>query len=138
MRYSVLGFSKHETILISRVLLVLLLFVIFGWGKLMGFSGAVVHLASLGRPWPMLGVSIAVAMELLVGLAIVTGVYTRPFALLLAIYALSTALIGQRFWTMSGTYMYESEIAFFKNVSIMGGLLLLCVTGPGKYSLDRR
>jgi putative oxidoreductase len=29
-------------------------------------------------------------------------------------------------------------INFYKNVSIMGGLLLLCVTGAGRYSVDRR
>jgi putative oxidoreductase len=29
-------------------------------------------------------------------------------------------------------------INFYKNVSIIGGLLLLSVTGPGKYSFDRR
>jgi putative oxidoreductase len=27
-------------------------------------------------------------------------------------------------------------INFYKNVSIMGGLLLLCVTGPGRFSVD--
>jgi putative oxidoreductase len=25
---------------------------------------------------------------------------------------------------------------FYKNLSIMGGFLLLCVTGAGKYSID--
>jgi putative oxidoreductase len=29
-------------------------------------------------------------------------------------------------------------INFYKNLAIIGGLLLLCVTGPGRYSLDRR
>jgi putative oxidoreductase len=28
-------------------------------------------------------------------------------------------------------------INFYKNISIIGGLLLLFVTGPGKYSIDR-
>jgi putative oxidoreductase len=26
--------------------------------------------------------------------------------------------------------------AFYKNLSIMGGFVLLCVTGAGKYSID--
>ena len=29
-------------------------------------------------------------------------------------------------------------INFYKNVSIIGGLLLLALTGPGRYSLDRK
>jgi putative oxidoreductase len=39
---------------------------------------------------------------------------------------------------MTGDAFRANEINFFKNVSIMGGLLLLCVTGPGKYSLERK
>ena len=33
---------------------------------------------------------------------------------------------------------FEAMINFYKNVSIMGGLLLLYVTGAGKYSIDAR
>jgi putative oxidoreductase len=33
---------------------------------------------------------------------------------------------------------YDNMIHFYKNISIIGGLLLLCVTGAGKYSIDRR
>ena len=32
----------------------------------------------------------------------------------------------------------EAEINFFKNVSIMADLLLLYLTGPGRYSLDNK
>jgi putative oxidoreductase len=39
---------------------------------------------------------------------------------------------------MVGADHYANMINFYKNVSIMGGLLLLCVTGPGKYSIDRK
>jgi putative oxidoreductase len=50
----------------------------------------------------------------------------------------TTAIIGHHFWTMSGTGRVEAEINFFKNVSIMAGLLLLYLTGPGRYSLDSK
>jgi putative oxidoreductase len=39
---------------------------------------------------------------------------------------------------MEGMEHYLSMINFYKNISIVGGLLLLSVTGPGKYSLDKR
>src|SRR3546814_18835250 len=81
---------------------------------------------------------IAVAIELGVGLAIAIGFYTRPLALLLGIYTLIAAVIGHPYWHMSGELQYESMIHFYKNISIAGGLLLLVLTWPGAYSLDRK
>jgi putative oxidoreductase len=66
------------------------------------------------------------------------GVLTRPLALLLALYTLGTALIAHHFWTMEGGDRYANAINFYKNISIIGGLLLLYVTGAGKYSVDAR
>jgi putative oxidoreductase len=39
---------------------------------------------------------------------------------------------------MAGADRMANMINFYKNLSIAGGLLLLCLTGPGKYSVDRR
>lgn len=137
MRYTLFDTRKNEIILAARVLL-MVLFILFGWSKLTGFSGTVGYMASLGAPAPTLAAGIAVIMEFFVGIAIVLGFYTRPLALIFALYTIATALIGHKFWTMTGADAYANEINFFKNVSIMGGLLLLAVTGPGKYSLDRK
>jgi putative oxidoreductase len=85
---------------------------------------------------PEIAAVVAVIMKFFVGLAIAVGFYTRLLALLLAFYTIVTAFIGHRFWAMTGVAAYDNEINFFKNPSIMGGLLLLCVTGPGKYSIE--
>jgi putative oxidoreductase len=82
--------------------------------------------------------AIAVVMELGVGVLLAVGLLTRPLALLLALYTLGTALIGHHFWTQTGMEQYANMVNFYKNISIIGGLLLLAVTGPGKYSFDRR
>ncbi|GGD73507.1 DoxX family protein [Caballeronia grimmiae] len=137
MRYTLFERRKDELILVARVLL-MVLFLIFGWSKLTGFSGTIGYMAKAGAPFPALSAVIAVVMELFVGLAIVVGFYTRPLAFLFALYTLGTALIGHHFWTMAGAERAANMINFYKNVSIMGGLLLLCVTGPGKYSIDRK
>ncbi|SAL69478.1 DoxX family protein [Caballeronia terrestris] len=137
MRYLSLDQRKDALILLARVLL-MALFVYFGWQKLTGFSGTVAYMTSTGAPAPTLSAIIAVVMEFAVGIAIVVGFYTRPLALLLALYTLGTALIGHHFWTMTGMEQYANMINFYKNISIMGGLLLLSVTGPGKYSFDRK
>lgn len=137
MRYMLSGKTSNEVILLARVLMVVL-FVLFGWNKLTDFSGTVGYMASEGLPLPTLAAAVVVLMEFFVGLAILLGFYTRPLALLLALYTLGTALIGHHYWTMAGPDRMVNMINFYKNISIMGGLLLLCVTGPGRYSLDRR
>ncbi|ANB75993.1 DoxX family protein [Paraburkholderia phytofirmans] len=137
MRYTLFENQKDAGILVARILL-MVLFVMFGWSKLTGFSGTVAYMTSSGAPIPELSAIIAVVMEFVVGIALVVGFYTRPLALLLGIYTLATAIIGHHYWNMTGAMQYENMINFYKNLSIMGGLFLLCVTGPGKYSLDRR
>jgi putative oxidoreductase len=137
MRYTLFDRRKDEAILIARLLL-MILFVLFGWSKLTGFSGAVAIMVAEGTPVPTVAAIIAVVMEFFVGIAIVLGFYTRPLAFLLALYTLAAAVIGHHYWTMLDGQRIANMIDFYKNISIMGGLLLLCVTGPGKYSIDRK
>ncbi|MBC8747083.1 putative oxidoreductase [Paraburkholderia sp. WC7.3g] len=137
MRYTLFENQKDVVVLVARILL-MVLFVMFGWSKLIGFSGAVAYMTSTGAPVPALSAVIAVVMELVVGVALLVGFFTRPLALLLALYTLGTAIIGHHYWNMTGAMQYDNMIHFYKNIGIIGGLLLLCVTGPGKYSFDRR
>ncbi|MNZ89176.1 Inner membrane protein YphA [compost metagenome] len=137
MRYSLFENLRSEILLLARILL-MILFIISGWSKLTGFSGTAGYLESLGVPAPLLAAAIAVIMEFFVGILIVVGFYTRPFAFIFALFTLGTAVIGHDFWTMADTERAANMTQFFKNMSIMGGLLLLGLTGPGKYSIDGR
>lgn len=131
------GRAEDAIIVVARILLVWL-FVMYGWPKLTDFSGTVAHMGEVGAPLPLLAALIAVIMEFFAGIAVLLGLFTRPLALLLCLYTLGTALIGHHYWTMSGLAQHGNEINFYKNISIMGGFLLLYVTGAGKYSLDAR
>ena len=71
-----------------------------------------------------------------VAFALAVGAFTRLAAVLLALYTLATALIAHRYWTVKGANKVDSLESFYKNLSIMGGFLLLCITGAGKYSID--
>src|SRR5690242_11111470 len=128
--------ARDPLLLLSR-LLMMLLFIIFGWKKLIGFGATIGYFTHLGLPLPVLAAAIALVMEFFVGVAIVLGLFTRPLAILLAIYTLATAIIGHPFWTMSGGEAVANEINFFKNVSIIAGLFVLYLTGAGRFSLDR-
>jgi putative oxidoreductase len=128
------GFND-ELILAARLLLATL-FLIFGWRKLRDFSGTVSQMVQLGVPTPVLAAAVATFMELPVAFAVAVGVFIRPSALLMFLYTLGTALIGHRYWTETGAEQVDSMDSFYKNLSIMGGFLLLYITGAGKYSID--
>jgi putative oxidoreductase len=128
---------KDEAILVARILLIML-FVVFGWGKLTDYSGTVASMTQLNLPMPSVTAVVVIAVEVFVALAIGFGAWTRPLVVLLALYTLGTALIGHHFWTMEGAARNGNAINFYKNISIIGGLILLYVTGAGRYSVDAR
>jgi putative oxidoreductase len=127
--------GNDHIILLARIFLATL-FLIFGWRKLRDYSGTVKQIVQLRAPMPALAAAVAIFMELPVAFAIAMGAFARASALLLALYTLGTALIGHHYWTISGSDRVASMDGFYKNLSIIGGLLLLYVTGAGKYSID--
>jgi putative oxidoreductase len=126
---------NDEVILAARLFLATL-FLIFGWRKLRDYSGTVSQLVQDGAPMPVLAAAVAIFMELPVAFAVAVGAFTRPSAVLLALYTLGTSLIEHHYWTTTGADQLASMEGFYKNLSIMGGFLLLYITGAGKYSID--
>lgn len=122
-------------ILAARVFLAAL-FLIFGWRKLRDTSGTVSQMVRDGLPTPVLATAIAIVMELPVAFAVAVGAFTRFSAILMFLYTLGTSLVEHRYWTLPAGKRVESMEAFYKNLSIMGGFLLLAVIGAGKYSID--
>jgi putative oxidoreductase len=112
------------------------LFLIFGLRKVRDWSGTVSQMVEDRLPMPVAAAAIAILMEVPVAFAIAIGAFTRPLALLMFCYTLGTSLAEHRFWMTAGPQRIEKMEAFFKNLSIMGGFLLLFVTGPGRYSID--
>jgi len=137
MRYTLLDGWRDELLLLARILLVIL-FVLFGYFKLTDFHGTIAEMTGAGLPIPTVAAAVVVILEFFVGIAILLGFFTRPLALLLAVYTLAAAFIGHHYWNMTGGAHMANMINFYKNVSIVGGFLLLCLTGPGKYSIDRK
>ncbi|MCB8878688.1 DoxX family protein [Acidisoma cellulosilytica] len=130
-----IGRTKDGALLAARILM-MLLFVLFGWDKLTSFGDTIGFMSQTGVPDAPLAAVFAVVMEFFIGLALVAGVMTRLTALLMAAYTLATAIVGHPFWTMSGPAAADAELNFFKNISIIGGLLAIYVGGGGRYSVD--
>ena len=128
---------RDSVLLIARILLALL-FLTFGWGKLTDFSKTVAYMAQTGVPLPSVAALVVIVIEFFGSIALILGVWTRPLAVLLAFYRLASAFIGHPYWTLPDPARYGNMINFYKNVCIMGGFLLLYITGAGKYSIDAR
>ncbi len=76
------------------------------------------------------------AVQLVGGLMLATGRFPRLSSLALAASLVPTTWAGHRFWEEKDpTQKANQQIHFFKNVSMLGGLLLASVDTEGKPSL---
>lgn len=112
---------------VGRVLLGLI-FVFAGIGKLTGFGDAVTEVAQV-FPLPTLFTILAILFELGGGLMLVSGFHARVGAWALIIFTIM-ATLG---YHMGSDMM--SHMQLLKNVSIIGGLLYVTAFGAGAYSL---
>ena len=130
------AYALNDGVILAARFFLATLFLIFGWRKLRDFSGTVSQMVQDGVPMPVLAAAVATFMELPVAFAVAVGAFTRPAALLMFLYTLGTARFGHRYWTMTGSERVDNMDGFYKNLGIMGGFLLLYITGPEKYSID--
>jgi len=126
---------QNPLALAGRILLALL-FVPAGYGKIAGFSGTVGYAASMGMPLPSVGVAIGLAIELLGGLALLIGWGTRWAALALAVFTLAASFVFHAYWSLPEAQQATQQLMFFKNLAITGGLLAFAAFGAGAWSVD--
>jgi len=129
--------SQDTLALIGRVLIALL-FVPAGFGKIAGFAGVVGYIGAVGLPLPQLGAVIAIAVELGLGLLLLVGYKTRIVSIILAVFTVATAVFFHNYWAMPADKAYINQLMFFKNIAIAGGLLAIAALGAGRFSLDKK
>ncbi len=116
-------------ILVARILMPIL-FISAGWGKITGYAGTQQYMEAMGVPGALLPLTIL--LEFGGGLAILFGLLTRTTALITALFTLMTAVLFH-----SNFAEGMNALMFMKNMTIAGGYLLLALTGPGAISIDR-
>jgi putative oxidoreductase len=121
--------------LVGRALLGWLFF-INAWPRLSGTGGFAKYLASLGVPVPELMAWVATLIELIGGAALILGVATRYAALALVLYTVMTIVLAHRYWEYPAAAQTAQYFNFLKNLAITGGLILLFITGAGRFSVD--
>lgn len=123
--------------LIGRILIAAL-FAYFGYLKLMGFHGTVGYFAKWGFPLPEVSAVLAIAFELGGGVLLILGLKTRWVAWALVVYTVVATLVAHRYWSVPPEQAFGQMSNFYKNVSLIGGLIMLAAFGPGPVSVDRR
>jgi putative oxidoreductase len=122
---------KGFGVLIGRILVVLI-FLQSGIGKIENFQGTAQYMASHGiAPYTNFFLVGAIFFELVGTITLILGYYARFGAMLLLIFLIPTTLI---FHSNFGDQI--QMIMFMKNVSMFGGLLVLLAVGAGRFSLD--
>ncbi|WP_071797147.1 DoxX family protein [Natronohydrobacter thiooxidans] len=122
--------TNTSLLLVARILLGLL-FVVAGFGKLGNVDGFGAYMASGGIPaalaWPV------VLFEILGGLALIAGFQTRLVALALAGFCVLSGLL---YHFDPADQMQMTQL--LKNLGLAGGYLVLWITGAGAWSLDAK
>jgi putative oxidoreductase len=113
------------------------IFVKSGIGKIGGFAATAGYIASKGLPLPELGAVIAIVVEVVAGIALIIGWKARWAALAIAVFTAAATLIFHSYWTLPADKQYPEMLAFWKNLAIFGGMLMVMAFGAGKFSVDR-
>lgn len=130
--------SLHAPLaLIGRILLALM-FVMAGPGKLMNPAGTAGYMAQAGLPGNTALAAAVGLLELVAGLAIVIGFQARWAGLVLALFTLVASCFFHNYWALPADQQMMQQLLFMKNIAAAGGLLLLAAMGPGAWSLDAR
>jgi putative oxidoreductase len=108
-----------------------LIFIVEAWAKLADYAGTMRYMEAYGVADALLPPAILV--ELFGGLLVLAGFLSRMAALVLAAFAILTALV---FHLSFGDP--DQIIHFYKNVAMAGGFLLLAAYGPGEWSVDAK
>jgi putative oxidoreductase len=118
--------------LAGRILLAIL-FILGGVGKLGNPAGTQAYIAAVGLPFPLLAYIVSLVVEIGGGVLLLVGYRARLVAAVLAIFTVTTAVFFHHAFGDQNQFIH-----FMKNLAITGGLLQVVAFGAGGFSLDKR
>jgi putative oxidoreductase len=104
------------------------------------FNGQTIgYAASQGVPLATIAVPLSGVLAIAGGLSILLGYRAKLGAWLIVLFLVPVSLMMHKFWTVTDPMMAQIQmILFMKNVSVLGGALLISQFGAGPFSLDSR
>jgi putative oxidoreductase len=127
----------NDALLALGRVVIAVMFVMSGLEKFMDLGATATMIGSKNLPMPYVLAVLTACLEFGGGLLIIVGWQTRIVALALTLFTAVAAYFFHDFWHMPpGAEHTNNMIHFMKNVSVIGGFLMLCAAGAGRYSLD--
>ncbi len=118
--------------LISRIL-ISAIFIISGIGKITNFQATLGFMNSVGFPITIVFLILAIIFELVGGISILIGYYSKIGSISLIIFTILATLIFHI------NFADQNQIIMLlKNLAIIGGLLLIVVNGSGPFSVNKK
>lgn len=95
------------------------------------------YAASEGVPLASVAVPVSGALAIIGSLSVLLGFYPRIGAWLLVLFLVPVTFMMHKFWTISDPNAAQMQmIMFMKNLSMIGGALIISQLGTGPFSLD--
>jgi putative oxidoreductase len=102
-------------------------------------SQTIGYAASQGVPLASIAVPFSGILALAGGLSILLGYRARIGAWFIILFLAAVTPMMHKFWGVTDPMMYQMQfVMFMKNVSMLGGALLITQIGSGPWSLDAR
>lgn len=120
-----------DPIPLAARILISTIFIMAAINKSMDLLGSEQYMAAYGIPAPGVLLVLSIIIEFFCGLSILLGFKAKWGAIVLFIYLIPTTLIFHTELTDQ-----IQSIMLLKNLSIMGGLLMIANYGSGPYSID--
>ena len=128
---------KTPLVLVARILLALM-FILSGTGKLGNLAGTAGYIASAGLPAASLLALLVGLLEVVAGIALVIGFQARWAALALGLFTLLASVLFHAYWSAPADKAYIQQLMFMKNLAVAGGMFFVAALGAGPFSVDAR
>ena len=124
-----------EIALITGRILFSILFIFSALGHFK--QSTIGYAATKGVPFASFTVPFSGIMELVGGVSILIGYEARIGAWLLVLFMIPVTFVFHPFWKIKDPMQRQMEMAtFLKNISILGGALILTYFGSGQLSIQ--
>jgi len=127
---------EQKWMLLLGRLLMSVIFIASGLGKLTHFGPTAQGMAEMKIPLATVALVITLCIEIGGGLMVLTGFGARYAALVMFLWLIPVTLVYHHFWGIPAEQQMMQQINFLKNVAIMGGLLILAYASPGKTAVS--